>query len=95
MCRIITNRNVETDIGGGGADFVSEQLRVSISMALDDVVKKAGDGKRADTAGGWCDGGEVGTFADFCGEIAFQYAVFTGGTCIDKNGAGFNHRINN
>ena len=41
------------------------------SNALDDVIKKAGDSKRADTAGGWCDGGEVSAFADFCGEIAF------------------------
>ena len=42
-----------------------------ICARLNDVVEEAGDSKRTDAAGGWCDGGEVGTFADFCGEIAF------------------------
>ena len=39
--------------------------------ALDDVVEEAGDGEGADAASDGGEGGEVGSLADFVGEIAF------------------------
>ena len=57
---------------------------------LDEVVEKAGDSERADTAGGWGDGGEVFSSVEFRGKVTFDDAVFTGRTGIYKSGAGGN-----
>ena len=57
------------------------------TAALDNVVEKAGDGERADSADDWRDGGEVGARVELGGEIAFDDAVFAGGASIYKSGA--------
>ncbi len=62
---------------------------------LDDVVEEAGDGEGTDAAGDGSDGGEVGSFADCVGNVAFQNTVFAGGASVDKSGTRFYHRIGN
>ena len=54
---------------------------------LDEVVEKAGDSERADTAGGWGDGGEVFSSVEFRGKVAFYYSVFWRSAGIYKSGA--------
>ena len=39
--------------------------------SLDDVIEKTGNGEGANAAGGGGDGGEVGAFMNFGGEVAF------------------------
>ena len=39
--------------------------------------------------------GEVGSFADCVGNVAFQDTVFAGGAGVDKSGTRFYHRISN
>ena len=57
---------------------------------LEEMVKKAGDSERANSTGGWGDGGEVFSSVEFRGKVAFDDAVFTGRTGIYKSGAGGN-----
>ena len=52
------------------------------------MVKKAGDGERADAADLWSNGSKVGAVVEFCGKVAFDDAFFAGGASIDKSGAG-------
>ena len=66
-----------------------------LDCGLEEMVEKAGDGKRADAASDGGDGGEVLAFADCGGDVAFENAVFAGGAGIYKNGAWTDHRIRN
>ena len=60
----------------------------NLAGGLEKMIEKAGDSERADTAGGWGDGGEVFSSVEFRGKVAFDDAVFTGRTGIYKSGAG-------
>lgn len=47
------------------------KLSILFVAGGDDMFKEAGDGEGADAADDRGDGGEVGAFPDFIGEIAF------------------------
>ena len=59
------------------------------------MVEKTGDGKGTDAADYRGDSSEVGAFMNLGREIAFDNTLFAGSASIYKNGAGFDHRINN
>lgn len=55
------------------------------------MVEKAGDGKGADAADRWRDGGEVGARTDVGRDIAFQNAFFGSGAGVNYDGVGLDH----
>ena len=59
------------------------------------MIEQASDSQRAYTSYDRGDSGKIGALANLIGEIAFEDAIFGGGTGIDKNGTGFDHRTGN